>query len=188
MKINILLLSVLLGLAQLLNAQTKTPNVKWYEPAANTVKVGFFNDFASSEQKTADGNRMVVTYEKGSKYNLNLTSVYAATKVEKMGDNIEDRFLKLIAYQAEYYKTKTGASLPPVKTSLSSLTGQSGFATSFEIEEYTYQYRVIVLDNVFYLLSASYPTVNKNDKAVSTFFNSFAIVEAPKPIDDNKMD
>lgn len=176
-----------MGLGQLVNAQTKQPDLNWYEPAANTVKVGFEGDYASSEQKTLEGNRMVVTYEKGSKYNFSLTSVYG-NKGEKMDQAVEDRFLKLIAYQAEYYQTKTGSPLVPVKTSFSALTGPAGFATSFEIEEYTYQYRVIVVDNVYYMLTASYPTANKGDKAITTFFNSFAKVEPVKPIDDNQLD
>lgn len=187
MKIKILFFAAILGLGQLVNAQTKQLDLNWYEPAANTVKVGFVGDYASSDQKNAEGNRMVVTYEKGSKFNFSLTSVYA-NKGEKMDQAIEDRFMKLIAYQAEYYQTKNGSPLAPAKTSLSALTGQPGFATSFEIAEYTYQYRVMVVDNVYYMLTASYPTAEKGNKAITSFFNSFAKVEPEKPIDDNQLD
>lgn len=184
MKIKILLLSVVLGLGQLVHAQTKQETeLKYYEPAPFTVKVGFQNEFESSDQKTADGNRMVVTYEKGSKYNFSLTNIYPLNKNEDLNKDVEARFLKIIAYQADFYNKETGNS---IKLTSQTLGGLTGYTTSFDIGEQTYQYRVVVLNNVYYLLSASYPTAKQGDKAVAAFFNSFAKVTEPVPVDDNE--
>lgn len=173
MKIKLLFLTAFLGLGQLVNAQTQQFNTKTYEPAANTVKVDFANSYTTSEQKTTEGNRMVVAYEQGLLYNFSLVSVYPATKSEKMDTDMQGRFLKLIGDQATQYQRETGQKLL-VSTSLAGATGQTGFSTNFAIGDYTYQYRVIVVDNVYYMLSATSLTANKSDAAITSFLNSFS--------------
>ncbi len=183
MKINILLLAVLLSFAQLLNAQSKTSSTPNYEPAPNTVKVDFKKGYTVSEQKTVDGNRMVVAYEQGLKYSLSITAVYPKLRSDKMDADMEGTFKKLIADQAKFVKDQTKLDLTYEKQSISGLAGQSGFAASFVIGEYTYAYRVVVVDNVMYMLGASSLTENRNNEDIVTFFNSFASGKEPVIID-----
>ena len=104
MKINFLLLTILLGITQLLNAQTKSFTSTTYEPAANSVKVEFLKGYTTSEQKADDGKKMVVAYEQGLLYNLAVTTVFPTLRSDKMDDMVEERFLKLIADQVNYVK------------------------------------------------------------------------------------
>ncbi len=173
MKIKLLFLTAFLGLGQLVNAQTKAFNTPAYQPAANTVGISFQKGYTTSEQKSTEGNRMVVAYEQGLLYNFSLVTIYPLTLTEKMDAGIESRLMKLIADQANYYKTTMGKDLVLEKRSLPA--GQNGFAASFIIGDYTYAYRVIVIDNVYYMLSASSLTANQNDAAIAGFFNSFTI-------------
>lgn len=170
MKINILLLTVLLGMAQLLSAQTQSFTTPAYEPAPNTVKVNFVNGYTTSEQKTAEGNRMVVAYEQGLKYNLSMTAVYPVLRSDKMDADMEGTFKKLIADQANYVKEQTKVDLTYNKQSISG----TGFAASFAIGDYTYSYRVMVVDNVYYMLGASSLTAERDNPVIASFFNSFA--------------
>jgi hypothetical protein len=175
MKINILLLTLLLGFTQLLNAQTKSFTSTTYEPAANTVKVEFLKGYTTSEQKSADGKRMVVAYEQGLQYNLSITTVFPMLKNDNLADGVEDRFLKLIADQVNYVKDQTKKDFTYDKQPLMGVPGATGFATSFVIGDYTYAYRVVVLNNTYYMLSASSLTTNKNNPEIARFLNSFAL-------------
>ncbi|CAN5359477.1 hypothetical protein BH09BAC1_BH09BAC1_22040 [soil metagenome] len=171
MKIKLLFVTALLGLGQLVNAQTKAYNVSLYEPTQAGVKVNFEKGYTTSEQKALEGNRVVTAYEQGLHYTLSITTVFPLSNKEQMGNNIDSRFMKMIADQAKYFENQTGKPLVPVKQMV---PGQSGFATSFAIGDYTYAYRVIVIDNVYYMLAASSLTSNKTDKAITAFFNSFS--------------
>ncbi len=175
MKINILLLTLLLGFTQLLNAQTKSFTSTTYEPAANSVKVEFLKGYTTSEQKSADGKRMAVAYEQGLLYNLAVTTVFPTLRSDKMDDMVEDRFLKLIADQVNYVKDQTKKDFTYDKQPLMGVTGATGFSASFVIGEYTYAYRVIVLNNNYYMLSASSLTTNKSNPEIARFLNSFAL-------------
>lgn len=174
MKIKLLYLTAFLGLSQLLSAQTLNVNAKLYEPAANTVKVDFLDHHTVSEQKTAEGNRMVVAYEQGLHQNLSMISIYP-NRGENMTTAVEERFMKLIADQANFYKEANGTPLVIAKQTIPALSTANGFATSFVIGDYTYAYRVMVVNNVYYVLSASSLTTNKTDSAITGFFNSFQV-------------
>jgi hypothetical protein len=175
MKINILLLAVLLGFTQLLDAQSKSLDTPTYEPAANTVKVNFLKGYTTSEQKADDGKKMVVAYEQGLLYNLAITTVFPTLRSDKMDDMVEERFLKLIADQVNYVKDQTKKDFTFEKQPLMGVPGATGFSTSFVVGEYTYAYRVIVLNNTYYMLSASSLTTNKSNPEITGFFNSFAL-------------
>jgi hypothetical protein len=175
MKINFLLLTILLGITQLLNAQTKSFTSTAYEPAANSVKVEFLKGYTTSEQKADDGKKMVVAYEQGLLYNLAVTTVFPTLRSDKMDDMVEERFLKLIADQVNYVKDQTKKDFTYDKQPLMGVPGATGFSTSFVIGDYTYAYRVIVLNNTYYMLSASSFTTNKSNPEITRFFNSFAL-------------
>lgn len=171
MKINILLLAVLMGFVQLLQAQTQSSSTTAYEPAPNTVKVDFAKGYTTSQQNTAEGNNMIVAYEFGTKYNLSLTTLYPLAPNDDMVANMESNFNKLIADQADYVLSTTGVGLNYNKQTISSTAFEAGFA----IDDYTYAYRVFVVDNVYYMLSASSLTADSNNPDIVAFLNSFVV-------------
>ncbi len=176
MKIKFLFLAAVLGFVQLASAQTKTFSVKEYEPAPNTVQVKFKNGYTTSEQVTAEGHRMVVAYEQGLNFNLSLVTIYPLGKNEKMDVDMEARFAKLIADQLNAYQLSVGGGTPQVPNK-QMLTGTPGFTSDFVIGDYTYSYRVVAYNNVYYMASVSYLTAERANVGVGEFLGSFNLAK-----------
>lgn len=179
MKRSVLLFSLLFLLVLGSQAGEPKDSIQWYISGHPGVTIGFNGPYEVSKVDQADENKKEIVYGKGLDYNYALT-IIQPKKDQKLAEEATQVFKNEIAYQLEYFEKLNGEALQlDMKTWESK--GTKGFATFFDLKDYRYFYRVVVLDNTMYLISVAAPVADKDDPAIKQFMDSFGLVKAIDP-------
>lgn len=178
MKRFLLLFSLLTLFAWGMQAGIEKDSTFWYVSGHPGVTIGFDGPYKTTRVDEAGENKKEIIYTNTASGNYSLTIIHPKAE-QKLGEDMMEVFKQEIAYQIEYYQMTHGEPLE-MTTQPWKVKSSEGFSTHFDLKDYRYYYRVVVLDNTMYILAVTAPLTDKDNPAIKTFMDGFKTV---KPID-----